>query len=298
MYLLERSNDAVKINNDLVNGAHADIHITTHGSDVYWAWCALMAFTTILFFLWAQMRSEGSRLFHNIAAFTTLIAAIAYFTMASNLGWTGISVEWHRSGRRVAGNTRQIFYVRYIEWFLTMPLILSNLLFVAGMSWQSLVQIIIVSWIFVVTRLVGALVSTTYKWGYFVFGIVTYIYIVYELLFNVRNHANSLGSDVHKAYLFPAALESLIWLIYPIAWGVCEGGNVIAPDSEAVFYGILDIATIICIPALLLFSLRDIDLARLVPSGPRAEAPVEKAAHRNGTNGAGGLDSSEAANPV
>ena len=53
-----------------------------------------------------------------------------------------------------------------------MPLILSNLLFVAGMSWQSLVQIIIVSWIFVVTRLVGALVSTTYKWGYFVFGML------------------------------------------------------------------------------------------------------------------------------
>ena len=129
-------------------------------------------------------------------------------------------------------------------------------------------------------------------------GIVTYIYIVYELLFSVRNRANSLGSDIHKAYLIPAALESLIWLIYPIAWGVCEGGNVIAPDSEAVFYGILDIATIICIPALLLFSLRDIDLARLVPRGPRAEASVEKAAHQNGTNGAGGLDSSEAANPV
>ena len=105
-----------QITDDFVNGAHADIHITTHGSDVYWAWCSLMAFTTILFFLWAQMRSEGSRLFHNIAAFTTLIAAIAYFTMASNLGWTGITVEWHRTERHVAGNTRQIFYVRYIEW--------------------------------------------------------------------------------------------------------------------------------------------------------------------------------------
>jgi len=295
MYLLQRSNDAIGINNDIVNGAHADIHITTHGSDVYWAWCSLMGLSTILFFLWAQMRSEGSRLFHNVAAFTSLIAAIAYFTMASNLGWTGITVEWHRTNGHVAGNTRQIFYVRYIEWFLTMPLILSNLLFVAGMSWQSLVQIIIVSWILVVTRLVGALVSTTYKWGYFVFGLVTYIYIVYELLFNVRNRATSLGNDVRKAYLIPAALECFIWIIYPIAWGVCEGGNVIAPDSEAVFYGILDIATIICIPALLLFSLRDIDLARLVPSGPRASVPVEKAAHQNG---AGGLDSSEVASPV
>ncbi|OCL11908.1 family A G protein-coupled receptor-like protein [Glonium stellatum] len=298
MYLLERSNDAIKINNDLVSGAHADIHITTHGSDVYWAWCALMGFCTILFFLWGRTRSEGSRLFHNLAAFTTLIAAIAYFTMASNLGWTGITVEWHRTSHHVTGSTRQIFYVRYIEWFLTTPLILANLFFAAGMSWQSLVQLIIVSWILVVTRLVGALVSTTYKWGYFVFGIVTYIYIVYELLFSVRNHATSLGSDIRQAYFFPAALESLIWLIYPIAWGVCEGGNVIAPDSEAVFYGILDIVSIICIPSFLLFGLRDIDLARLGVRGPWAEIATEKTAHRNGTNGAGVVHSTEPANPV
>ena len=32
----------------------------------------------------------------------------------------------------------------------------------------------------------------------------------------------------------------LIWLLYTIAWGLCEGGNVITPDSEAVFYGVLD----------------------------------------------------------
>lgn len=31
-----------------------------------------------------------------------------------------------------------------------------------------------------------------------------------------------------------------IWMLYPIAWGLCEGGNVISSDSEAVFYGILD----------------------------------------------------------
>lgn len=29
--------------------------------------------------------------------------------------------------------------------------------------------------------------------------------------------------------------------LYPIAWGLCEGGNVISSDSEAIFYGILDV---------------------------------------------------------
>ena len=29
-------------------------------------------------------------------------------------------------------------------------------------------------------------------------------------------------------------------MIYPACWGISEGGNVIAPDSEFIFYGILD----------------------------------------------------------
>jgi bacteriorhodopsin len=32
-----------------------------------------------------------------------------------------------------------------------------------------------------------------------------------------------------------------LWLLYPIAWGVSEGGNVISPLKEMIFYGILDI---------------------------------------------------------
>jgi bacteriorhodopsin len=44
--------------------------------------------------------------------------------MASNLGWTGIQVEFQRSNAKVAGNIRQIFYVRYIDWVITTPLLL------------------------------------------------------------------------------------------------------------------------------------------------------------------------------
>ena len=35
-------------------------------------------------------------------------------------------------------------------------------------------------------------------------------------------------------------LTLILWICYPVAWGVCEGGNVIALDSEAVFYEVLD----------------------------------------------------------
>ena len=62
-------------------------------------------------------------------------------------------------------------------------------------------------------------------------------YIFYNLAWEGRKHAKHLGSDVYRTYLICGVLTLFIWLCYPIAWGVSEGGNVISPDSEAVFYG-------------------------------------------------------------
>jgi hypothetical protein len=59
------------------------------------------------------------------------------------------------------------------------------------------------------------------------------------------------------------SLTAFLWILYPIAWGVSEGGNVIAPDSEAVFYGILDFLAKPVFGALLIWGHKDIDLARL-----------------------------------
>lgn len=57
--------------------------------------------------------------------------------------------------------------------------------------------------------------------------------------------------------------QFFLWTLYPIAWGLCEGGNLIAPDSEAVFYGILDLMAKPVFGTLLLFGHRNIDPARL-----------------------------------
>lgn len=55
-----------------------------------------------------------------------------------------------------------------------------------------------------------------------------------------RKHAKALGKDVHRVYLICGVWTLFLWMLYPVAWGLCEGGNVISPDAEAVFYGCLD----------------------------------------------------------
>lgn len=99
-----------------MNNSFANISITTHGSDWYWAVTAVMTVATITFIGLAATKPRSHRIFHYITAAITMVAAIAYFSMASNLGWTGITVEFPRDSSQVYGTVREIFYVRYIDW--------------------------------------------------------------------------------------------------------------------------------------------------------------------------------------
>ena len=117
--LSKRTNDALHANpNDFHYPAASDINITTHGSDWYWA---VMAASTLAFMGLSFTVPRQNRIFHYITAAITLVASIAYFTMASNLGYAAIIVEFDRSNHLVAGMYREIFYVRYIDWFVTTP---------------------------------------------------------------------------------------------------------------------------------------------------------------------------------
>jgi bacteriorhodopsin len=137
------------------------------------------------------------------------------------------------------------------------------LLLTAGMPWPSVLFTILVDEIMIVTGLAGALVRTSYKWGYFAFGCAALFYIVYQLVWEARKHANAMGKDIGTAFLQCGSLTALLWTLYPIAWGLCEGGNYISPDSEAVFYGILDVLAKPVFGALLIWGHRNIDPARL-----------------------------------
>ncbi|KAF5670052.1 Hsp30 heat shock protein [Fusarium heterosporum] len=294
--IFARHNGALDANPSIVNGQRSDINITVRGSDWYWTVCAVMTVSTIAFIALGFRKPRTHRIFHYITAAITMVAAIAYFSMAANLGWTPIEVEYMRNDHRVSGRYREIFYVRYIDWFITTPLLLMDLLLTAGMPWPTVLWVILVDWIMIVTGLVGALVKSSYKWGYFAFGCAALAYIVYQLAWEARIHANHVGKDVGRTFLVCGSLTAVLWILYPIAWGVCEGGNIISPDSEAVFYGILDIFAKPVFGALLLWGHRNIDPARLglrirdvgeriIPEGPDTKPRSGQGATTGTTSG-------------
>lgn len=110
-------NQALNVNYGI--GGVSPISITVRGSDWYFAVCAVMTVATLAFMGMSFTRSRTERLFHYITASITLVAAISYFCMGSNLGQTGIPVQYIRDNPKVGGlegGNREIFYVRYIDW--------------------------------------------------------------------------------------------------------------------------------------------------------------------------------------
>ncbi|KXH60973.1 bacteriorhodopsin [Colletotrichum salicis] len=252
------ANDALITNSRV--GQRADLGISARASDWYFAICAIMAVSTLVFLGMGFAKRETHRIFHYITATITFVACIAYFSMGAGLGQVPIQVEFPRDNSQVGGaGTREIYYVRYIDWFITTPLLLLDLLLTAGMPWPSIMIALLADEIMIVTGLVGALTSTSYKWGYWVFGMFAFFYVVYALVVDGRKHASALGGQVSSTYRNCGVLTIFLWFLYPIAWGVAEGGNLIHPDSEAVFYGILDVLAKPGFGLLLLWGHRNID---------------------------------------
>lgn len=88
-------------------------------------------------------------------------------------------------------------------------------------------------------------------------------YVFWQLAGQGRSRAKRLGSDIYRTYMLCGVLTLFVWLCYPIAWGVSEGANLIAPDSEAVFYGILDFLAKPVFSAALIVGHWNVDPARL-----------------------------------
>ena len=67
--------------------------------------------------------------------------------------------------------------MRYIQWFITFPVLVLSVLLPTGLSVSDIVITLFFSIFVVVSGLVGALVASSYKWGYYVFGCVSLFYV-------------------------------------------------------------------------------------------------------------------------
>ncbi|CCH43762.1 putative membrane protein [Wickerhamomyces ciferrii] len=252
-----------------INPANLGIGITDHGSDWFWTVFSIFGLNSLIhagfYIIYNRSKNSDSKyksLAHVAPLGISAILAYTYYTLASNLGWTGVETEFNHI--EIDDNVRQIFYARYIGWFLSFPLLFyqfefnllsQNILTSADFFqiFNKLFLTIASTEVFVLGLLIGSLIKSTYKWGYWTFGVSAQIFTIIVFTtkqFNSNNGSKSLLSKL----LIPFFI--IVYILYPVNWGLSEGGNVIQPDSEGVFYGVLDLVLFWLTPYALIFDSR------------------------------------------
>jgi bacteriorhodopsin len=178
---------------------------------------------------------ENERVFHYLFTCALLVGAITYYAQAADLGWSAVE-QVDDLGN---GVVRQIFYAKYVNWVFAFPCLALAFGLVSGVSWTTIFCNIVITWIWVVSYLLAAYTTSDYKWGFFAFGTLSWLILALSTLNESREAATRLG--IGKDYIILAGWLNVLWVLYPIAFALSDGGNIISITGSFIFYGILDV---------------------------------------------------------
>lgn len=170
--------------------------------------------------------SDEYQLHRIVAGTIVFIASLAYLTMSLGYGSTIRCCDG-----------REFFYARYIDWTITTPLMLWEILDLSNAYYHERFFVYSIDIIMIIGGLIGALVCGGEKWAFFGFSILCFIPILGQL---------SASTPEYKHFnrnVFDQACNLIVvsWFFYPIVWILAEGTSTISANAEAILYTVLDI---------------------------------------------------------
>lgn len=232
--------------------------LTTNGSN--WLYTITTVFGVSLLALYAlKFRARaGERFFHYLFIIATFVGMIAYFAMASDLAWSPVRQV---NSLNHSGLIRQIFWAKYVFWVVSFPAIIIALGILSGVAWATIAYNIALSWVWIISLLVGAYTASNYKWGFFAFGMLAHIFLLISTMTHGLRSAGRVG--IRRDYLMLAGYVNFLWLIYPLAWGLTDGGNYNGVTPSFIWFGILDLLLLVGVSFAFVFLSRRWDYGRL-----------------------------------
>merc|ERR1719383_261020 len=163
-----------------------------------------MAVSTLYFYQAALKAGPGKMKFEVISMMVTGIATVLYMTMFSGAGKSFVKELGHDINPH---DTRDAFYWgRYVDWILTTPLMLWDVLALAGAPADDILAA------------VGVDVLLKYT------------------------TVSTAGKEAQNLYCKVAYMTIVLWTLYPLVWIVSEGGRLVSPSLEACLYMIMDVS--------------------------------------------------------
>ncbi|KAI1344096.1 heat shock protein 30 [Xylariaceae sp. FL0016] len=250
--LMGRANDALNVNPPAGNDA-----LSVHGSDWLWAVTAIYIVSFLAFFGLSFVARSGEKVFHYLFTIALLVGSIAYYAQAADLGYDLIS---QANSKPHFALTRQIFWPKYVNWVVCFPVITIALGLLSGISWATIFFNVTLAWTWIISYLISAYTTSNYKWGFYAFGTTAWLLLAFNTI-SATSAAKRVG--VSRDHTLLSGWLNLLWLLYPIAFGVSDGGNRIGVTPMFIFFGILDVLMVPLMSFAFLFLARRWDYGQL-----------------------------------
>jgi len=190
-----------------------------------------------------------------LVTFVTAISTIAYYAQATGAGSSFVHFVVHETHKHVPTTTehilRQVFWAHAVDSALTFPLVVLSLAFLAGISGANILVIIFAHITLALTTFFASFSSlgrlglgngNKTKWGWFVFALLSFLVIVYQLVIPGRRAVKAKGdAATGKLYAAIGGYTLVVWILYLVVWGVTEGTRNWSVDAEVISYAVLDI---------------------------------------------------------
>ncbi|KAK2843933.1 hypothetical protein FQN49_005927 [Arthroderma sp. PD_2] len=215
------------------------------GRRCLWVVAILMLLSSLVFYVLAGRVPAQKRLFHSLISLVTTVSFLSYFVMAMGYGLSYSHYTYHK-GHKHSPDTyldtyREVYWIRYVNWMLTTPLILTCLTFLSGLNGASLLVSISASLIMFSAALGSAYMRQHQQWAWYTIACLAYLTIVYQIGYQGRRASQAKDQQARNFYSSIAIFSLAVMLIYPIIWAISNNARKMSIDAEIIVYAILDI---------------------------------------------------------
>lgn len=215
-----------------------------------WLWIGAISMTlgAVLFGMKAQAaKSERWRLLLILNFFIAAIAAGLYLAMAMGQG-KGLFFD------------RQTFWIRYVTWSLSTPLLLLVLTYLGKTRLSTTASLLGANAYMLVAGFAATVSPRPINYIWYLVSCGAYLAVLYLLLRPYRLEAVQRYVNGRRLFTRLLTVHVTLWTGYPIVWILANTGfGVLNSGFEAMFYTLLDIAAKVGFGLLSINTLRQLE---------------------------------------
>jgi len=181
---------------------------------------AVMGAATLFFWLGRSQVSDAYKPAVTITGLVTAIALYHYFRIAES--WEAAYVFTEAGALQASGEPFNDAY-RYVDWLLTVPLLMIELILVMKLSssetWSKATRLGLLAAVMVVLGYPGEVsADATTRWVWWALAMIPFLWIVYELFVGLSKSIASQPDNVRGLVDTARWLTLVSWSFYPIVF--------------------------------------------------------------------------------